>query len=312
MSQKLGFIGLGKMGNAMVEHMLEEHIDVVAYNRTKEKVDEIVQEGAIGSYSIPELVDKSRDESGRAMIWLMVKAGEPVDQLLFEGDEALRVLLHEGDIIIDGGNSYYQDTIRRGKQLAEKNIQFLDCGTSGGIAGARHGACLMIGGKREIFDAIEWLFKALAVDGGYGYMGTTGSGHYVKMVHNAVEYGMMQSIAEGLDILETAASDSLGNPLDLREVLRVWNHGSIVESYLTKVTEDALRKDQHLDAITDFVDDNGEGAWTILEAIKAKVPYLSVVYALFMRYTTRRDESFAMKIVAAQRNEFGGHEVKKA
>ncbi len=320
MSQKIGFIGLGRMGNAMVEHMLEKGIEVVAYNRTKEKVDEIAREGATPAYSLKEMFEKLRGEGNeRAIIWLMIKSGDPVDQLLFalaDGwkkmeEESLSDFLHEGDIVIDGGNSYYKDTKRRAGLLKEKGVHFMDCGTSGGIQGARHGACLMVGGEKDVYDEIEWLYRSLAQENGYGYMGANGSGHYVKMVHNAIEYGMMQSIAEGLDLLETGAQDSLGNPLQLAEVLRVWNHGSIVESYLTRITEHALTVDPHLNQIGDRVDDNGEGAWTILEAISAKIPFLTVAHALFMRYTTRRDESFAMKVVAAQRNEFGGHEVEK-
>jgi 6-phosphogluconate dehydrogenase len=307
MNKKIGFIGLGKMGNAMVAHMIDQKIDVVVYNRTKEKTDEITKIGAIPTYSIEELVSSVRKDNGSCIIWLMVSAGAPVDEMLTD----LKPYLDSDDVIIDGGNSYYKDSQRRAADLASINAFFFDCGTSGGIEGARNGACLMIGGDPEAFKKNEWLFQAIAQAGGYGYMGPSGSGHFVKMVHNAIEYGMMQSIAEGLDLLENGTKEPLGVSPDLREVLKVWNHGSIVQSYLTKVTQDAIEKDQHLDKVGDYVEDNGEGAWTMLESIAAKIPFLTVCYALYMRYTTRRDESFAMKVIAAQRNEFGGHKVEQ-
>lgn len=314
MKKSVGFIGLGKMGTAMVEHMLEEGIEVICYNRSPEKVAEIAAKGAIPSYTYEEFIQKLRGaENRRCIIWLMVKSGSPVDEVLF-GNAAenmfLLPYLEKGDIIIDGGNSHYQDSKKRAEIMYDKQVSFLDCGTSGGILGARHGACLMIGGDEKIYREIKWLFEILALPKGEKLVGPVGAGHYVKMVHNAIEYGMMQSIAEGMDLLENGAKESLGAKLNLEQVLDVWNHGSIIDSYLTHVTQQALQKDPHLEKIEAFVEDNGEGAWTIMEAIKANVPFLTVCHALFMRYTTRQENSFAMKIVAAQRNEFGGHNVK--
>jgi len=319
MEKNFGIIGLGRMGGALALNALGQNIKVTVFNRTIEKAQELAAQGAEVSTSLKEFVEKTRaNGNGTAVIWLMVMAGNPVDELIFgeQSDgtlvqgERLVDYLKAGDVIIDGGNSYYKDSIKRSKKLGSLGVNFFDCGTSGGISGARNGACLMIGGDKDAFTSIEWIFQSLAQNEGYGYMGKSGSGHYVKMVHNAVEYGMMQSIAEGLDLLENGAMQSLENNLNLTDILRVWNHGSIVESYLTKITEAQLKDDPKLEKIGDRVDDNGEGAWTVTEAISAQVPFLSLCYALFMRYTTRKAESFAMKVVAAQRRGFGGHNVE--
>ncbi|MFV9509952.1 phosphogluconate dehydrogenase (NAD(+)-dependent, decarboxylating) [Tepidibacillus sp. LV47] len=296
---QIGLIGLGKMGYNIALNMRDHGHQVVAYNRSPEKVKEIEKEGIIGAYSIKELVNKLE---GRKVIWIMVPAGDPVDQMI----DALVPLLNKKDIIIDAGNSNYKDTLRRYEQLKAKGIDFVDVGTSGGITGARNGACTMIGAEDEVFQYIEPLVRDISVENGYLHTGRNGSGHFVKMVHNGIEYGMMQAIGEGFEIMEKSQFD-----LDLQKVARVFNHGSVIRSWLIELTERAFSKDPHLDSIKGVMHSSGEGLWTVQEALDLRVPAPVITESLFMRYRSEQEDTFAGKVVAALRNEFGGHAVEK-
>lgn len=296
---EIGIIGLGKMGYNLALNMRDKGHKVIAYNKTPDKTKEAEKEGIVGAYSIDELVKKL---SKRRVIWLMVPAGEVVDELI----EELASLLDKQDIIIDGGNSYYKDSIRRHAILKDRGIDFLDAGTSGGMEGARYGACTMIGGDEEVFKFVEPIFRDISVENGYLYTGKAGSGHFVKMIHNGIEYGMMQAIAEGFEILERSQFD-----LDFKEVARVWNHGSVIRGWLMELTEKAFEKDPKLDGIKGVMFSSGEGLWTVQEALSLKVPAPVITESLFMRYRSEMEDTFSGKVVAALRNEFGGHQVVK-
>ncbi|MGH3086533.1 MAG: phosphogluconate dehydrogenase (NAD(+)-dependent, decarboxylating) [Rubrobacteraceae bacterium] len=297
----IGIYGLGRMGANMARRLLQsgEH-RVVAGNRSPEPVDEIVKEGAEGAYSFEEMVEKL--EKPRA-VWVMVPAGEPTEQTLM----AYADLLEEGDILIDGGNSYFRDSVHHAKALEEKGIRFLDAGTSGGIWGLEVGYCLMVGGDRGAFEHCEPAIRTLAPPDGYAYLGDAGAGHFTKMVHNGIEYGMLQAYAEGFEILEKSRYD-----LDLRAISSLWNQGSVVRSWLLELAERAFEKDANLDSVQGYVEDSGEGRWTVQEAINEDVPANAIAGSLFARFASRQDDSFAMKVIAALRGEFGGHAVKEA
>ncbi|TAL56954.1 MAG: decarboxylating 6-phosphogluconate dehydrogenase, partial [Nanoarchaeota archaeon] len=215
-------------------------------------------------------------------------------------------LLKPGDIIIEGGNSNYNDSVRRGKQSTEKGINFLDCGTSGGVWGLANGFCLMVGGDKNAYNKVEPIFKALAAENGYRLVGPIGSGHYVKMVHNAIEYALMQAYGEGFELLKNGPYE-----IDFEQVSTLWNHGSVVRSWLLELCQNAFKKDSQLQSIKGYVDDSGEGRWAIEEALKTNTPFLMSTYALFARYRSRQEDSFSAKLCAALRNEFGGHQIKK-
>ena len=302
-NKSIGIVGLGKMGLNIALHLKDEGINVIGFNRSPEGRDKAKSQGLDTASSVSELIEKVRNN--RAIIWIMVPAGAPVDEVLFGSDENISKYLKEGDIVIDGGNSYYKDTLARYKKLEERGIHYMDCGTSGGMSGARNGACLMIGGKKSIFEEIEWVFSSIAQKEGYFYVGPSGSGNYVKMIHNAIEYGMMQAIAEGIDLIKNGAYPDV----DMEGLLHVWNNGSIIESYLTSVLEKQLREYPNLDEVEGVVEDNGEGAWTIGEAIERKVPALAVSHTLFERYASRRSNTIANKMLALMRNGFGGHKM---
>lgn len=297
---KIGFIGLGKMGGKMVERLLHDGHDAVAYSLNQQEVDEVVSIGATGAKDVQDLVNKL---PGRKLVWLMVPSGKPVD----ENIEILRGLLNKGDIIVDGGNSYWRDTIQRWESLKPQGIHYIDCGTSGGVWGLANGYCLMYGGDKEACDFAEPIFKSLAPENGYLRCGESGSGHMVKMVHNGIEYGMMQAYAEGFEIMKNSPYN-----IDLEKVSKVWMQGSVVRSWLLELIGNALEEDQELDAIKDYVSDSGEGRWTIQTAIDFDVPAHVITASLFTRFQSRQDTSYAMKLLAAMRNQFGGHEVKKA
>jgi 6-phosphogluconate dehydrogenase len=296
---EIGLIGLGKMGYNIALNMKEKGHRVVAYNRSLEKVKAIEKEGVEGAYSIQELTEKF---SGRKAIWIMVPAGSPVDEMI----EKLVPHLNEGDIVIDAGNSHYKDTLRRYQELKEKNIDFVDVGTSGGTSGARWGACTMIGAEDDVFQYLEPIFKDICVEKGYLHTGENGTGHFVKMIHNGIEYGMMQAIGEGFEILHTSSFD-----LNLEKVAQVWNHGSVVRSWLMELTESAFKKRPQLEDITGVIRSSGEGLWTVQEALELKVPAPVITQSLFTRYGSEQQESFSGKVVAALRDEFGGHGVVK-
>jgi 6-phosphogluconate dehydrogenase len=298
---KIGLIGLGKMGYALALNMKDCGIEVIATNRSHDKVDDIVREGVQGVYDIETLVKSFGDE--RRVIWLMVPSGAPVDTMI----DALVPLLNAADIIIDGGNSYYKDTVSRHEKLKKLGIDYIDVGTSGGISGARNGACLMVGGDREAVDFIEPILEKISIEDGYGYFGVSGSGHYVKMIHNGIEYGMMQAIGEGFDILKASQYD-----LDFEKVSKVWSNGSIIEGLLMRLMHEAFREDANLDDIIGRVDASGEADWTLEEAIRLKVSAPVITQSLFARYKSKDDTRFTEKAVAALRNQFGGHKVYKS
>ena len=297
---EIGIIGLGKMGYNLALNMRDKGHKIVAYNRTPEKTREAEKDGIVGAYSIEELVKKINK---KRIVWLMVPAGETVDELI----EEIAPLLDEHDIIIDGGNSYYKDSIRRHALLKDRGIDFLDAGTSGGMEGARYGACTMIGGDEDVFRYVEPIFRDISVENGYLYTGKAGSGHFVKMIHNGIEYGMMQAIAEGFEILEKSQFD-----LDYKKVARVWNHGSVIRGWLMELTEKAFEKDPRLEGIKGVMFSSGEGLWTVQEALSLKVPAPVITESLYMRYRSEMEDTFSGKVVAALRNEFGGHKVVKS
>lgn len=295
---ELGFIGLGRMGANMVRRLVRDGHRVVAYNRTAEKTKEIMTEGAEGAFTLEELVGKLK---APRIIWIMVPAGQPVDDQI----AALEPLIAKGDILIDGGNSYYKDSIRRGQEVTAKGYRFMDVGTSGGVWGLKVGYCLMIGGEKAIFDHCEPIFKTLAPPDGYGYMGDHGAGHLVKMVHNGVEYGMLQAYGEGFEILNASQYN-----LDLYKISHLWNQGSVVRSWLLELAELAFQADPKLAGIKGWVADSGEGRWTVLEAMEHDVPAPIITLSLLERFRSRQEESFSAKVIAALRNQFGGHAVK--
>ncbi|MEO6693968.1 MAG: phosphogluconate dehydrogenase (NAD(+)-dependent, decarboxylating) [Ignavibacteria bacterium] len=296
---KLGLIGLGKMGAFMAERLIIGGHEVVANNRSADKIKAIEEKGAEGAYTLEELVSKL--ETPR-VIWLMVPSGEIVENSI----ASLIPLISKDDIIIDGGNSFYKDSVRRSTMLKEHGIYFLDAGTSGGIWGLKEGYCVMIGGERMIFEHCESIFKTLAPPDGYMHIGQSGSGHYVKMIHNGIEYGMMQAYAEGFELMH--ASDY---NVDLQKVAHLWGRGSVVRSWLLDLLNNALTEDKDLKEIKDYVEDSGEGRWTVMDGIEKSIPLPVITESLFARFRSRQEESFGGKILAALRNEFGGHAVKK-
>jgi 6-phosphogluconate dehydrogenase len=297
---EIGLYGLGRMGANMVRRLLRsgEH-RVVASNRQPGPVDETVSEGAEGAYSMEELVQKL---SPPRAIWSMVPAGDPTEAVL----NRLSELVEPGDILIDGGNSYFRDSIRRAKTLNEKDLRFLDAGTSGGIWGLKLGYCLMVGGDRDAYEHVEPALKTLAPENGYAYLGDAGAGHFTKMVHNGIEYGLLQAYAEGFEILQKSQYD-----FDLEAISSLWNQGSVVRSWLLELAHNAFSKDANLDRVRGYAEDSGEGRWTVFEAINEDVPASVIAGSLFARFASRQGDSFAMKVIAALRGEFGGHAVQE-
>jgi 6-phosphogluconate dehydrogenase len=296
---QIGFVGLGRMGANMVRRLLRDDHEVVAYNRTPEKTKEIAGEGALASFSIEELVSKL--EKPRA-VWIMVPAGDATEAQIAE----LMEHLEPGDTIIDGGNTNFHDDQRRQPELAAKGIKYIDAGTSGGIWGLQVGYCLMVGGTPDAVQPLEPIFKSLAPEGGYLHVGGPGAGHYVKMVHNGIEYGLMQAYAEGFEILHASSYE-----LDLAAISELWMQGSVVRSWLLELAGRAFRANgQDLDNLKGFVADSGEGRWTVQEAIDHDVPAPIITLSLLARLRSRQDDSYGAKVLAALRNEFGGHAVK--
>lgn len=294
-------IGLGRMGMNMARRLLHGGHEVTVYNRTQAKVDAMVKEGARGFSSLPEAVDSL---DGQKIVWLMLPAGEVTESHI----EILTPLLSEGDIIVEGGNSYYKDDIRRHRKLAEQGIRYVDAGVSGGIWGLKIGYCTMVGGSKEDFAVVEPLVKTLAPDDGYLYCGKTGAGHFVKMIHNGIEYGMMQAYAEGFEILDASPyKDDFKNS----EVARLWNQGSVIRSWLLELAEDAFSKNENLDDISGYVDDSGEGRWTVQQAVDTAVPAEVITLSLMRRFRSRQNNSFNDRVLAALRREFGGHAVRE-
>lgn len=301
---ELALIGLGKMGLNMAKRLVKGGHRVVGYARTKDTVDAAMKDGIEGAYSLEEAVGKLT--ASPKVVWVMVPAGVTTTETI----EKVAALLKPGDIIIDGGNSNYKDTIKHAEMLAAKGIDFVDCGTSGGIWGLTEGYSLMIGGKEEVTQKLNPIFETLAPgkELGWGRVGPHGAGHYVKMVHNGIEYGMMQAFAEGFGILK--GKKEFG--LDLAQVSHIWQHGSVVRSWLLDLAANALDGDTELKDIKPWVADSGEGRWTVFESIDLDVPAPVITLALQMRFASRDEENYPARMLAALRNQFGGHAIKKA
>ena len=296
---KIHLIGLGKMGSNLALNLKDNHFEVLGYDPNIEVRKESQKNGITVKNSLEELL---ANQNERKIVWLLVP-NQYVDSVI----EEIKPFLNPEDIIVDGGNSNFNLSVKRYQQLKEENLHFIDVGTSGGTYGARNGACLMIGGTKEIFDYLEPIFKAVSVENGYGYMGSPGSGHFVKMVHNGIEYGMMQALGEGFDLLENSPFENL----DYHKITEVWNHGSIIESALVGYIGNAFSKDPKLEELQGRIDDSGEGMWMVEEALKYGVSLPVITHSLFARYKSRDDQKFSEKVVAAMRKEFGGHAVYK-
>ncbi len=295
---RIGFIGLGRMGANMVRRLVRDGHEVVAFNRTPEKTREIMAEGAEGAFSVAELV---AGLSAPRAVWIMVPAGDATEAMIDE----LMGLLEPGDTIIDGGNTNFHDDVRRYAKVGAKGLKYVDAGTSGGVWGLQNGYCLMVGGDSDAVEPLEPVFHTLAPVDGYAHVGGPGAGHYVKMVHNGIEYGLMQAYAEGFEILH--ASDY---KLDLAQIAGIWRYGSVVRSWLLELLVDALAKGQDFPGVKGWVADSGEGRWTVLEAMEHDVPAPIITLSLQARLRSRQDESYGAKVLAALRNEFGGHAIK--
>ena len=298
---ELAMVGLGRMGMNMATRLLQGNHRIVAYDLNEAAVKAAEQEGAEGAHSL----DAIRTElSAPRIVWVMVPAGDPTEQTI----ENLTEVLETGDIIIDGGNSNYKDSMRRAAMLKEKGLHFIDVGTSGGIWGLAEGYSMMVGGEKAIVDQLRPIFETLAprADKGWGHVGPSGAGHFVKMVHNGIEYGLMQAYAEGFEIMK--AKEEFG--LDLHQIAEIWRSGSVVRSWLLDLIADALAEDQDLSAIEGWVADSGEGRWTVSDAMELDVPAPIITLSLLARFVSRQKESYAAKLLAAMRNKFGGHDMK--
>jgi 6-phosphogluconate dehydrogenase len=286
---KLGMVGMGRMGGSMVERLRRSGHEVETYTRTNP---------ARTATSLADLVGKLEHPR---VVWLMIPAGDPTERSFQE----LLGLLEKDDIIVDGGNSHFTDSKRRGELAEKQSIHFVDAGVSGGVWGLENGYCVMVGGKPEIVSRVAPLFLDLAPEGGYAHVGANGAGHFTKMVHNGIEYGMMQSFAEGFEIMRASEFD-----IDLHSVASIWRYGSVVRSWLLELLEIALKEDPGLASIAGYVEDSGEGRWSLLAALDENVPVPVIASSLFARFASRQEESFAAKVNAALRNQFGGHAVK--
>lgn len=300
---ELGMIGMGRMGGNMARRLLGGSHRVLVYDPVTENMEAAVKHGAIGFNSIVELVSNL---SPPRAVWLMVPSGEPTESAI----NALAAELSAGDIIIDGGNSNYKDSMRRATALSGKRIIFLDVGTSGGIWGRKEGYCLMVGGEISAFRRMELIFQTLAPSSnqGYGHVGPSGAGHFVKMVHNGIEYGLMQAYAEGFELMQAKTDFKL----DLSQIADIWRYGSVVRSWLLDLAAAALREDPGLETVEAYVEDSGEGRWTVQESVELAVPTPVITQALQARFRSRQEQPFSGKMLAALRNQFGGHAVKKA
>ena len=302
---ELGIIGLGRMGGNMARRLARGGHRVVAYNRSPEKTQELAAEEP-NAVAVTTLEEMAQELNPPRTAWVMVPSGDVTEGTI----DRLLEILDPGDVIIDGGNSNHHDTARRALKVSAKNLHFVDVGTSGGIWGVTEGYSMMVGGENDIVDRLRPIFETLAPgpDRGWGHVGPSGAGHFVKMVHNGIEYGLMQAYAEGFEILKAKEDFEL----DLHQVAEVWRSGSVVRSWLLDLIAAALEEDQDLSDIQGFVSDSGEGRWTVNDAIDLDVPAPVIALSLFMRFGSRQDESYAAKLLAAMRNQFGGHEIKRA
>ncbi len=294
---KLAMIGLGRMGGNMAERLLEDGHDVVVYDPSAEARNHLADKGGIPAETLEDAISKLPSPR---IVWVMVPAGQPTEDTI----QTLIDTLHPGDIIIDGGNSNFRDSMRRGKSAEARHVSFIDAGTSGGVWGLKNGYCLMVGGSDDAVGIAKPIFETLAPEDGYLHAGPIGSGHFVKMVHNGIEYGLLQAYGEGFEIMKSSEF-----PLDLPAIAAVWNHGSVVRSWLLELLEDAYRENPTLEHVRGYVDDSGEGRWTVAEAINENVPAPVITLALLARFASRQDESYSAKVIAALRNEFGGHAI---
>ena len=302
MNIELAIVGLGKMGLGINNRLSKKGIKVYGYDSSWNE-DLYKKNNINGANNLKDLI--SLFNSSRKIIWVMVPSGKATDDTITE----LNTLLNEGDVIIDGGNSNYKESVKKYNLLKSNKISFLDSGTSGGVWGEEDGYCLMVGGDKDVYKICEPIFKALSAEGkGYGYMGKSGSGHFVKMIHNGIEYGMMQSMAEGVEILNQKKEYNL----DLPQITQLWKSGSVVRSWLLDLLNDALTENPNLDGIAPYVEDSGEGRWTIQEAIDLDVPAHSITSSLFSRFYSRNSDSFSFKVLSSLRNQFGGHNIKKS
>jgi len=299
---QVAIIGLGRMGMNMAKRLLTGGHEVIAYNRSADKTDRLAAEGALGAYSLEQVVEKLK---APRTVWLMLPAGTAVDDHI----ERLKALLSPDDIVIDGGNTFYRDDLRRAGLLAQTGIRFMDAGVSGGIWGLTAGYCLMIGGEKKTYQYLEPLFQTLAPEKGYLYCGPVGAGHFVKMVHNGIEYAMMQAYGEGFEILEKS---DYADGFNYSRIAGLWNQGSVIRSWLLELLEKAFDGDAKLSGIQGFVEDSGEGRWTVEQAIATDVPAEVIALALFRRFRSRQQDTFTDKVIAALRREFGGHTVVSA
>lgn len=299
---KMAMIGLGKMGANMTTRLLKGGHSIVVYDVNEAAIKSAEQQGAIGARTLSEVASNL---SGKRVVWLMVPSGDPTEKTI----QAVAGVLSKGDIIIDGGNSNYKDSMRRAQMLASMGIEFVDVGTSGGIWGLAEGYSMMVGGKQEVVEQLRSIFETLApaVDKGWGYVGPHGAGHFVKMVHNGIEYGLMQAYAEGFELMKKKAEFAL----DLPQIAEIWRTGSVVRSWLLDLTAKALQENPTLEGIAAWVPDSGEGRWTVVEAIDLAVSIPVISIALQRRFRSRDEAPFSDKLLSAMRNQFGGHAVKK-
>ncbi len=298
---KIGFVGLGKMGRNMVKRLLQKEHTVVAFDPDRKVREETKQDGAMTVASLKELVKRLAPPR---VIWLMVPAGHITGEVI----DSLTPLLKRGDILVDGGNSFYKDSIARAGRLRKKGIRFLDSGTSGGIWGLTEGYCMMIGGDAGAFKKVEPLFRDLAPEKGYAHVGPDGAGHFVKMIHNGIEYALLEAYAEGFEIMHSRKDFGL----DLGRIAELWNHGSVVRSWLLELSVNVFRQDPSLSSVKGYVADTGEGRWTVAEAIEGSLPAPAITLSLLQRFRSRQEASFSAKVIAALRGQFGGHEVKRS
>ncbi len=296
---RLAMIGLGKMGMNMARRLMQGNHEVVAYDLSKEAVQQISEEGASGAASLQEVAERL---SGPRIVWIMLPAGKPVEETI----SRLKELLKPEDIIIDGGNSYYKDDRRRYEALQETGINYMDVGVSGGVWGLEVGYCMMMGGDEAVFKYLEPIFKTLAPEDGYLYCGKSGAGHFVKMVHNGIEYGLMQAYGEGFEILDAS---EFAESFDYAKIAHLWNQGSVIRSWLLELAEDAFSKNAELADITGYVEDSGEGRWTVQQAVDSGVPAEVITLSLMRRFRSRQQDPFTERVLAALRREFGGHAV---
>jgi len=296
---QVAMIGLGRMGMNMAKRLLTGGHQVIAYNRSPDKTDRLKVEGAVGAYALEQVVVKMK---APRTVWLMLPAGKAVDEHI----DRLKALLSPDDIVIDGGNTFYKDDLRRAGFLAQNGIRFMDVGVSGGIWGLTAGYCMMIGGEKKTYRQLEPLFKTLAPENGYLYCGPVGAGHFVKMVHNGIEYALMQAYGEGFEILEKS---DYADGFNYSQIAGLWNQGSVIRSWLLELLERAFKGDARLSRIQGFVEDSGEGRWTVEQAIATEVPAEVIALSLFRRFRSRQQDTFTDKVIAALRREFGGHAV---